>query len=69
MGLGRPIPEARSECTALPFHSFGSVGLGADVLDAQVPASVAEGECLAATPVVGHDASDSDAEAKKPQPP
>jgi hypothetical protein len=33
------------------------------VLDAQVPASVAEGECLVATPIVGHDATDGDAEA------
>src|SRR4029077_10240196 len=41
---------------------FRSIRLGADVLDAQVPASVAEGECLVATPIVGHDASDGDAE-------
>ena len=33
------------------------------MLDAEVPASVAEGECLVATPIVGHDASDGDAEA------
>ena len=42
---------------------FWRVGLGADVLDAQVPASVAEGEGLVAAAIVGHDASDGDAEA------
>ena len=33
------------------------------MLDAEVPASIAEGECLVATPIVGHDASDDDAKA------
>jgi len=33
------------------------------VLDAQVSASVAKGEGLVATPIVGHDSSDGDAEA------
>lgn len=42
---------------------FGRVGLGADVLDAQVPASVTEGVGFVTTAVVGHDAGDGDAEA------
>ena len=48
--------------SALPLV-LGRVRLGADMLDAQVPASVAEGESLVATAIVGHDAGDRDAEA------
>src|ERR1700709_1663438 len=42
---------------------FGRVGLGTDVLDAEVPTGVAEGEGFIATAIVGHDAGDGDAEA------
>jgi hypothetical protein len=47
--------------SAFPF--VWSVRLGTDVLDAEVPTSVAEGECLVTAPIVGHGASDGDAEA------
>ena len=39
------------------------VGLGADVLDAQLPAGVTEGEGFVAASVVGHDTGHGDAEA------
>ena len=42
---------------------FRRVGLGADVLDAQLLASIAKGESFVAAAVVGHDAGDGDAEA------
>ena len=58
-----PFPERGLDEALGLAVGFGRVGLGADVLDAQVPASVAEGEGLVATAVVGHDAGDGDAEA------
>src|ERR1700722_11709572 len=42
---------------------FGGVGPRTDVLEAETPASVAEGEGPVAGAVVGHDAFDGDAEA------
>src|SRR4051812_35627235 len=42
---------------------FGRVGLGTDVLDAQVPASIPKVECFITTAVVGHDTGDGDIEA------
>ena len=42
---------------------FGRVGLGADVLQVQLPTGIAESEGLIATAVVGHDTGDGDAEA------
>jgi hypothetical protein len=42
---------------------FGRIGLGANVFDDEVAASVTEGEGLVATAIVGHDAGDGDAKA------
>ena len=48
--------------SALPLV-FWRIGPGSDVLDAQVPASVTEGEGFVTTAIIGHDTSDGDAEA------
>src|SRR5207247_10585353 len=42
---------------------FGRIGLSADVLDAEVPASVSEGESFVAAAIIGHDAAHRDAKA------
>jgi hypothetical protein len=42
---------------------FGRIRLGADMLDAQVPASIAKVEGFVTTVVVGHDTGDGDTEA------
>ena len=43
--------------------SFGGIGLGADVLEAEPSTGVVEGEGPVAGAIVGHDAFDGDAEA------
>src|ERR1700710_2860843 len=58
-----PLPERGLDEAFGLAVGFWRVGLSADVLDAQVPASVPEGEGFVTTAVVGHDASDGDAEA------
>src|SRR3979411_1486698 len=58
-----PLPErGLDEALGLAI-GFWSIGLGADVLDAQVPAGVTEGEGFVTTAVIGHDAGNGDAEA------
>src|SRR5438067_5941392 len=64
IGLGvSPFPERGLDEALGLAVGFRRVGLGADVLEAEVAASVAEGEGLIAAAVVGHDADDGDAEA------
>src|SRR4051812_16756325 len=58
-----PLPERGLDEAFGLAVSFGRIGLGADVLDAQVPASIAKAECFIATAVVGHDTGDGDTEA------
>src|SRR5882757_3178288 len=58
-----PLPERGLDEALSLAVGFGRIGLGADVFDAEVPASVTEGEGLVATTIVGHDAGDGDAEA------
>src|SRR3954449_2840574 len=62
MSVG-PLPERRLDEALGLAVSFWRIGPGADVLDAQVPASVTEGEGFVTTAVVGHDAGDGDTEA------
>ena len=62
MGVG-PFPEGGLDEALGLAICFRGIGFGADVLDAQVPASVAECERLVATAIVGHHARDGDAEA------
>src|SRR5262249_9333765 len=61
LGVG-PFPERRLDEALGLAVGFGRVGPGADVLEAEVPASVTEGEGFIATAVVGHNAGHSDAE-------
>ena len=64
VGLGvSPFPERGLDEALGLAVGFRRVGLGADVLDAQLLASIAKGESLVAAAVVGHDAGDGDAEA------
>src|ERR1700710_2308751 len=58
-----PLPERGLDEALGLAVSFWRIGLGADVLDAEVPASVTEGEGFVTTAVVGHDAGDGDTEA------
>jgi len=59
----RPLPErGLDEALGLAI-GFWRTGFGADVLDAQVPAIVAEGEGFVTTVDLGHDAGGGDAEA------
>src|SRR4030081_3954556 len=62
MSVG-PLPKRGLDETLSLAVGFGCVGLGADVLDAQVPASIAKVECFIATAVVSHDTGDGDIEA------
>src|SRR4051812_17842878 len=64
IGLGvSPFSERGLDEALCLAVGFGRVGPGADVLDAQVPARLAEGEGFVAGAVIGHDADDGDAEA------
>jgi hypothetical protein len=58
-----PFPEGGLDETLGFAIGFGCVGLGADVLDAELAAGVAEGEGFVTTTVVGHDAGDGNAQA------
>src|SRR3981189_2203272 len=58
-----PLPERGLDEALGLAVGFWRIGLGADVLDAQVPASITKGEGFVTTAVVGHDAGDGDAEA------
>ena len=58
-----PFPERGLDEALSLAVGFGRVGLGADVLDAQVPASITKVECFITTAVVGHDTGDGDIEA------
>ena len=58
-----PLPERGLDEALGLSVGFGGIGLGADVLDAQVPASITKVEGFITTAVVGHDMGDGDAEA------
>ena len=58
-----PLPERGLDEALGLSVSFGGIGLGADVLDTQVPASVTKSEGFVTAAIVGHDAGDGDAEA------
>src|SRR4051812_37601035 len=64
MGLSvGPFPECGLDEAFGLAVGFWRIGLSANVLNAQVSASVTEGEGFVTTAVVGHDAGDGDAEA------
>jgi hypothetical protein len=64
VGLGiSPFPEGGLDEALGLAIGFGCVGLGADVLDAELAAGVAEGEGFVTTAVVGHDAGDGNPQA------
>src|ERR1700686_5846382 len=62
LGVG-PFPQRGLDKSLSLAVGFGSVRLGADVLEAQIPAGIPKSKGLITTAVVGHDASDGDAEA------
>ena len=62
----RPIRASWSGRSVPPCHWFGGVGSGADVLEAEGLADVAEGEAFVARAVVGHDAGGGDGRKTQP---
>src|SRR4051812_14902622 len=62
MSVG-PLPERGLDEALGLAVGFWRIGLGADVLDAQVSASIAKVEGFVTTAVVGHDTGDGDTEA------
>ncbi len=62
MGVS-PLPQRGLDESLSLAVGFRRVRLGADVLEAQVPAGIPKSKGLITPAVVGHDASNADAEA------